>query len=108
MVGTVAWKVLSGGAVVLASMAAERALQMGWTAVTGKKPPAAPEDPGATWGKSLAWAVVSGALIGAARLGATRAAAGYYQKSSGHLPKAIRHKIEEAAAAVSPPPAPEL
>jgi hypothetical protein len=36
--------------------------------------------------------MVSGAVVGVTRLAATRAAAAYYEKSAGKLPKAIRSK----------------
>jgi hypothetical protein len=92
MIGTIAWKALRGTTVVVATMVAEKGLEASWTAVTGKKPPAVPENPGSSWGKPLAWAMVSGAVVGVTRLAATRAAAAYYEKSAGKLPKAIRSK----------------
>lgn len=99
MIGTIAWKALSGTTVVLATLAtlaAEKGLQVGWSVVTGKKPPAVPENPDTSWGKPLAWAMVSGAVVGATRLAATRAAAAYYERSAGRLPKAIRSKVQDA------------
>jgi len=93
MIGTIAWKALSGTTVVVATMVAEKGLEASWTAVTGKKPPAVPENPDSSWGKPLAWALVSGAVVGVTRLAATRAAAAYYEKSAGKLPKAIRSKV---------------
>jgi hypothetical protein len=96
MIGSIAWKALSGTTVVLATMGAEKGLQVGWRVATGKEPPAVPENPDSSWGKPLAWAIVSGAVIGATRLAATRAAAAYYEKSAGRLPKAIRSKLEDA------------
>jgi len=62
----------------VATMAVEKGLQVGWQAVTGKAPPAVPENPHSTWRKPLVWAMVSGALVGATRLFATRAAAASY------------------------------
>src|SRR6185437_8793003 len=102
MFGLNAWKALSGTAVVVATMAVEKGLQVAWQAVTGKQPPAVPENPDSTWRKPLAWAMVSGALVGATRLLATRGAAAYYQRNTGHLPRAIRSKVRaaEQAAAV--------
>lgn len=104
MFGFSFWKALSGTAVVVATMVVEKGLQVGWQAVTGKQPPAVPENPDSTWRKPLAWAMVSGALVGATRLFATRAAAGYYEREMGHLPKGIRTKVraaEQAAASRS-------
>ena len=102
MIGTIAWKALNGTTVVLATMAAEKGLQASWTVVTGKKPPAVPENPDSSWGKPLAWALVSGAVVGATRLAATRAAAAAYEKSAGKLPKAIRSKVKTTNDASNP------
>ena len=104
MIGSMAWKGISGVGVVLATLAAEKALQIGWQAVTGKEPPAIPEDPHSRWRKPLVWAMVSGAVVGAARLFAARAAAAAYENSAGRLPKAIRSKVQAAELAVASAP----
>lgn len=96
MIGPNVWKSLSGTAVVFATMAVEKGLQVGWQAVTGKAPPAVPENPHSTWRKPLVWAMVSGAIVGATRLFATRAAAASYEHYAGHLPRAIRTKVSTA------------
>ena len=49
-------------------------------------PPANPAAPGTSWPEALGYAVASGAAMGLARMLATRKAAGYYRKSTGHLP----------------------
>lgn len=84
------WKVIGSGSAVLAAAAAERVLHLGWQAATGRKPPTVPEDPETQWREAVAWAVLSGAVIGVARLLATRRAAAYYARSTGSLPKALR------------------
>ena len=104
MIGSMAWKGISGAAVVLATLAAEKGLQVGWQAITGKEPPAVPENPHSTWRKPLVWAMVSGAVVGATRLFATRAAAAVYETSAGKLPKAIRSKVRAAEEALAPNP----
>ena len=48
-----------------------------------------PEDPEVTWKEAIGWAVASGAIVGVARLLATRKAAAYYRKSAGHEPKGL-------------------
>ena len=96
MIGTIAWKALSGTAVVVATIAAEKALQVGWQAATGRKPPEVPENPDTSWGRPLAWAMVSGAVIGATRLAATRWAAAVYETSAGALPKPIGERVHPA------------
>jgi hypothetical protein len=41
----------------------------------------------------VAWALLSGAVIGLARLFATRRAAIYYRRSTGELPQAMRRDL---------------
>ena len=89
--GALAWKVLGAGAAVLAASLAERGVAMAWQLATGREPPSAPEDPDTSWPEAVTWAVLSGAVIGLARLTATRRAAVYYRQSTGHLPKAVQH-----------------
>ncbi len=88
--GALAWKVLGTGAAIGAAAVARKLVTSGWTATTGKEPPANPEDPEVSWPEAVGWAVVSGALIGVARLLATRKAAAYYTKSAGHRPKGLQ------------------
>ena len=101
--GKIAWKVINAGAVVLATAAADEALEVGWRVATGKRPPAVPENPDSRWRKLIVWAMLSGAIAGLARLVATRAAATYYEKSAGRLPTVMREALEEAEAATAPP-----
>jgi hypothetical protein len=88
--GSLAWKVLGTGSAVLAAAVMDRALTLVWRTATGVQPPENPEDPDTGWGEAVAWAALSGALIGLARLAATRQAAAYYRRSTGELPAAIR------------------
>lgn len=83
------WRILGGLSAVLAGIAARKALVKGWQALTGHEPPANPAAPGTQWREAIPFAIASGALIGIARMLATRKAAGYYQRSTGHLPKGM-------------------
>ena len=83
------WKLIGTGSGVLAGMAAQRGLTVAWKAATGKEPPTIPEDPDTDWKDAVAWALLSGAAIGLARLFATRRAALYYRRSTGELPAAM-------------------
>lgn len=87
--GPMVWKVIGTGAAVLAANLSRNALEKGWYMAFGKTPPANPESPDTTWKEAVAWAVASGAIIGTARMLATRKAAQYYRKSAGHLPKGM-------------------
>ena len=90
--GSLAWKVLGTGAAVLSAGVAERGITALWRAATGTEPPDNPENPDTHWAEAIGWAVLSGAVIGLARLVATRKAAEYYRNSSGSLPKALVDK----------------
>lgn len=80
------WRILGGVSAVMAGIAARKVMTKGWKMTTGTAPPANPAAPGTQWTEAVAFAVVSGAVMGVARMIATRKAAGYYHKSTGHLP----------------------
>lgn len=83
-----------GGAAV-----AKKTLDTSWRAATGKEPPANPADPDVDMREALIWAAVSGTLVAIAKMLATRRAAGYYAKSTGHLPPGLRKDDQDTAAA---------
>ncbi|GAA4663262.1 DUF4235 domain-containing protein [Kineococcus glutinatus] len=80
------WKLLGTGAAVGAGAAANTVMKRSWKLATGSNPPDNPEDPDVGWKEAVAWALVSGAVIGLARLLAERQAAAYYRKSVGAPP----------------------
>ena len=80
------WKLTGGLSAVVAGIAARKAITGLWKTATGNPPPANPEDPDTTWQEALGWALASSAAVGLARLMATRKAAQYYRRSTGHLP----------------------
>lgn len=84
--GSITWKVFGGLSAVFAGVAARKLLVTTVTKTTGKTPPANPEAPDTSWQEAVVWALLSGAAIGVARMLATRKAAGYYRRSTGHLP----------------------
>lgn len=88
--GSMAWKVLAGVAAAAATTVADRGARSAWKVTTGEEPPSDPKNPDVDWKQALGWAVLSGALIGVARLAAQRKAADYYRQSSGSLPKGIK------------------
>ncbi len=83
------WRVFGGLSAVLAGMAARKVLTKGWHVVTGDDPPANPQTPGTALREAMGWALLSGAAMGIARMFATRKAADYYQRSTGHLPPGV-------------------
>ena len=90
--GSLAWRIIGTGSAVLAAAAAQKGLSAGWKLATGNEPPTIPEDPETSWSEAIAWAVVSGAVLGLARLVATRRAAQYYLHSTGELPPALQRE----------------
>ena len=83
---SIGWRLFGTGSAVLAGMATRRLFVRGWRAATGGNPPANPAAPGTQWREAIPFALASGAAMGLARMLATRKAAGYYRKSTGHLP----------------------
>jgi hypothetical protein len=73
-------------ATVGAAMVARKVMTATWKVSTGKKPPTNPEHPDVSMGEAIAWATASGVAVGLARMLATRKAADYYRRSTGHLP----------------------
>jgi len=83
------WGVFSLVAALVAATAARKALNTSWRAATGKPPPANPASPEVDMREALDWAAVSGTIIAVARMLATRRAAHYYARSTGHLPPGV-------------------
>ncbi len=88
--GATTWKLMGTGGAVLSGIAAKKVLTTGWKVVTGHAPPANPEHPDTTWLEAVAFAVVSGALVGVARMLWARQAAAYYRRSTGNLPPKLQ------------------
>ncbi len=81
------WKLFGGLSAVFAGIASRKLLVSTFSKTTGKNPPANPEAPGTNWTQAIGWALLSGATMGLARMLATRKAADFYRKATGHLPK---------------------
>lgn len=89
-------------AAIGAATVAKKGLNTTWRAATGKNPPANPADPDVSLGEAVMWAAVSGTLIAVARMLATRRAATYYAKSTGHLPPQLKKDGQDASKAPAP------
>ena len=87
--GKVGYKLMATFASLFGAYAARKALQLAWKTTTGKQPPANPEHPEVTWAEAVGWAVVSGAVIGVARMAAQRKVASSWHKSTGQLPPGL-------------------
>jgi len=88
--GSRLWTVFSLVSALGAAALAKKALDSGWKAATGKRPPENPADPDVQMGEAIAWAVISGTLVALARMLAQRRAADYYRRSAGHLPPQLQ------------------
>ncbi|HEY0890691.1 MAG TPA: DUF4235 domain-containing protein [Nocardioides sp.] len=84
--GSKMWSVFSLVAALGAAAVARKGLDAGWKVATGRKPPQNPADPDVHLWEAVSWAAVTGACVALARMLAQRRAAGYYAKSTGHLP----------------------
>ncbi len=86
MAGSKMWSVMGLAATVVATMVARKALTATWKVATGKEPPVNAAHPDVSIPEAVSWAVASGVAVGMARMLASRRAANYYRKSTGHLP----------------------
>ncbi|RYP87010.1 DUF4235 domain-containing protein [Nocardioides guangzhouensis] len=100
--GSKVWTVFSLGAALGAAAVAKKGLDSTWRATTGKNPPANPADPDVDIWEAVAWAAISGTLVGIARMLATRKAANYYTRSTGHLPPELQKDDQDADRAPAP------
>ncbi|MCW2837352.1 MAG: hypothetical protein JWQ15_1466 [Marmoricola sp.] len=90
------WTLFSLGAAIGAAAVSKKVINTSWKAATGKNPPANPADPDVDLWEAVLWAVVSGTAVQLARMLATRRAANYYAKSTGHLPPGLRKDDQDA------------
>ena len=84
--GKLVFRLLTIVATVVAATVARKAVTGTWKLAAGDEPPANPEDPRVSWKEAVTFAVVSGAVMGLARMLASRQAAAWFRKSTGHLP----------------------
>jgi hypothetical protein len=87
--GPLVWRVLGTGSAILASIVANKVVTQLWKKA-GRDEVLDPRDPRVPWKDAIAFAALTGLAAGAARVAATRKAAAYYEKSAGHLPKAMQ------------------
>lgn len=90
------WSVFSLAAALLGATVARKSLTKAWQTATGKNPPSNPADPDVDFMEAVLWATVSGTAVQLARMLATRRAANYYAKSTGHLPPGLGKDGQDA------------
>lgn len=84
--GKVGYKAMAAIAALLGALVARKSLALVWKAATGKAPPEKPEHPAVSWSEAVSWAVVSGAVVGVARLAAQKKVAATWHRSTGAPP----------------------
>ena len=84
------WSVFSLAAALGSAAVARKAIDKSWQVSTGKKPPENPADPDIEVWEAVAWAALTGAVVGLAKMYAQRRAASYYRRSTGQLPPPLR------------------
>ena len=92
------WSIFSLIAALLGATVARKSLTTAWQKATGKNPPANPADPDVDLWEAVLWATVSGTAVQIARMLATRKAANYYAKSTGHLPPGLQKDDQDDSA----------
>ncbi len=92
------WSIFSLLAALIGATVARKSLTTAWQKATGKNPPANPDDPDVDLWEALLWATASGTAVQIARMLATRKAANYYAKSTGHLPPGLQKDDQDDSA----------
>lgn len=88
--GDLVYKVMSIGAAIGAAKVARSATDGSWKFIRGEESPKNPEDPDNDWKEAVAFAILSGAIVGLARMLASRQTAAVFKKSAGRLPKDLQ------------------
>jgi len=65
-------RMLKAPAAMVASVAVQRGLHVGWKLVTGQEPPTGPDDKQVPLGQAVAWTALFGAAVAGARMIAGR------------------------------------
>ena len=86
--GSMVWKILGTGSAILAGIAATKVADQIWQKA-GQDAKFDPKDPDSPFTTALAYAALTGLAAGVARTMATRKAAQYYARSTGHKPQEI-------------------
>jgi hypothetical protein len=87
--GSFVWRIMGTGGAILAGIVANKLVTQLWKKA-GRDEVVDPRDPRTPWKDAIAFAALTGLAVGITRTLATRKAAQYYEKSAGHLPKAMQ------------------
>lgn len=89
MVGNVGWRIISGGAAIVAGMAARAVVSRAWDAAGPTSSPVNPADRRLSWRVALTWALAAGVAAGVARVVGRRAAAAGWEQATGSAPPGV-------------------
>ena len=95
------WKIYDKAATTFAGLAAARAVDIVWRAAVGRKAPKNPSNPEVSWREAATWVALSGTAMQLAKMFATRRAADYWVRSTGHLPPGMK-KLESTEKTPTP------
>ena len=87
---TPVWKLLSIVFRLVALAVVDKALLVGWKAVTGREAPEEPESPEVSTGEAVVFAALSGALVAVVRTLATRQVTTRTAAKGKELPEALQ------------------
>lgn len=86
------WWLVSTGAALLAASLMKSALERGWHATTGRRPPQNPAAPSVGWREAVGWAVAAGIAVSLTELLAERGAAAGWRRMTGRYPRSLTRK----------------
>lgn len=86
--GPLAWRIIGTGSAVAAGLLANKLVTEAWKR-SGRDAQIDPADPDVPVGQALALAVLTGVAVAGARVLATRQAAAFYRRTTGHLPPGV-------------------
>lgn len=87
--GNLVAKLVTAAAAVLAGIVAKKTTNTTWRFVTGSDSPENPDDPDIELKEAVAFAVLSGVIVGLARLAANRQATGIVAKTKKQSPEQV-------------------
>jgi len=93
---SIARRVYAALAAMVAATVARKVVERVWVKTTGKVPPDEPASPEVHWKEAVGWSVLSGTVVGVARLLASRKAAGAWSRVSDHDAVSGANTVTEA------------
>ncbi|MBW3576695.1 MAG: DUF4235 domain-containing protein [Actinobacteria bacterium] len=83
------WKALGTVAAIAAAALVRNAATAAWKRTRNADPPANPASPYTRWSEAIAWAALTGMLVGIARMLASRGAAEGWRRATGVYPPGL-------------------